>query len=740
MLDARSDFQRYKAASRTFRNIFTTPQGPFTRRPGTKYISSTKDSTYAARLITFEYSTSDFYVIEVGNLYMRFYRNGAQILSGASAYEIVTPFTTADLPYIQYSQSDNVMYLVDGSHWPQKLTRVMHDNWTIDDANIINGPFMKENTEDITITPSAITGAITLAASAAVFNPSHEDCLFEINQPRGTPVLSGSLGSNANSSSSEYFTGGYGFTTAGTWDATVTLERSEDSGSTWNPALAPLSSANFDNPSEEEETGAIYRIKMTNWVSGTCTYKLIIADPLNHGVVRITHVSDSQNATATVIASLVDTVATRRWREGYWSDYRGYPQTVEFHQQRLIFACSDNYPQTIWFGRADPDNYESFFEGTYDNSAFTVALEGQNPIHWILSQDYLVIGTSNSVGKYGEQGKPITPTSPKYSIQTRIGSTALRAVYAEESILYAERGGKKIREFTYVAPEDRVLLSESDLTVLSEDILREGGGVEDMLFQNRPNPLLWCILNDGTIAVLTYQKKQEVIAWATLDSTGGEFQYFTKVPSEDEDEIWAVVKRNVDGSDVYYIEQFQPINWGSDDDDCWFVDSGLSYDGALANVFSGLDHLEGKTVSVYADGIVCDNVVVDSGSVTINNAASKAIIGLPITWEYESMPLVAHPMDKDMSKKIMAIDFDFYKTGYCKYGNGEHDTELKEINFFPTSPTLSAQELYTSEYSVFRVAYPYGSMGKQTIYLTGDKPLPITVRSITPVYEVTPIG
>lgn len=508
LMEGRADFQKYSSSCRKMENVLVTTQGPAVKRPGTRFIAATK-ANGEVRLIPFEYSTSDTYILETGNGYFRFYRDGGQILDSGSPYEIVSPFGTDDLLNIQFAQTDNMMYMVDGAHHPQKLSRLGHTSWVIEDADFQTGPFLPENLTTTTITPSAKTGSITLAASGNIFQAGHVGSIWQINQKRASSILTAKLSSNKTSLQSVYFQGGFSFITTGTWDATVTLERSTNNGVTWAAALAPLNGANFDNPAETEEDGAIYRVVMSDYVSGTCDFTLTITDQMNKGVVKITAVASAVSATATVLAALSSTTATTQWREGYWSDYRGWPKTVGFHQQRIVFGGSNSFPQTVWFGKADPDDYLNFTEGTLDTAAFTIALPGQNQIQWLLSQDYLFIGTAGSAGKYGEQGKAITPTSPNYTEQVKSGSSNIRAVAAGDSILYVERGGRKVRELAYSLQADKY--QAPDLTILAEDITESG--IRDIAFQSRPDPMKWCVLNDGTVAVLTYQREQEVIAW-----------------------------------------------------------------------------------------------------------------------------------------------------------------------------------------------------------------------------------
>ncbi len=703
--------------------------------------------TLAQRLIPFEHSTDDAYVISIGDKFMRFFRNGgliftqSPITSAEYPYLIATDFNTTEIWTIQYTQTDNSMYLVDGTDPPQVLTRADHDDWTIADVNFEDGPFLPENEDtDISITPSAITGSITLESNgsdtfSATSGASHVGSLWQINQRRANSVLQGELHGNGSSDeNSTWFKGDYSFRTQGTWDAVITLERSTDDGDNWTSALVPLTNTNFDNPEETEEDGAIYRVTMSGISSGHAHYTFTITDEYNHGIVRITAVTDANTATGTVLTRLVDTNSTNKWAEGYWSDFRGWPLTVVFHQQRLIYAGSKSYPQTIWFGTADPDSYTDFTEGADDTDAFTIALQGQNPIRWLLSDEYLLIGTSGSCGRYGDEGQAITPTSPNYREQTRHGSAIIGAVLAGDAVLYVERGERKVREFSYNLQYDKFL--SPDLNILSSEIISDD--IKDIAFQLRPDPTLWCILDDGNIATLTYQRDQSVVAW-TKQITDGDFESVAVISGRsgtNEDQVWVLVKRTIDDTDYRYIEQFQPRNWGSDINDCWFVDSGITYTGTATTAFSGADHLEGETVSVYADTLIESTEVVASGNVTIDNAASRVLMGMPFTSKLETLPLAIDPQDKTYNKTISRLSFDLYNTGYLQFGNGANAT-LTNINFensLIADANATAQGLYTSIVSFKDCTWQYGSMKKQTIYLESAQPMPLTVRSITPVF------
>ncbi len=659
-------------------------------------------------------------------------------------FEIATPYLTADLFELNVTKNDDVMYIAHPDYKPKQLSSTGPSLWTLEDVDFQTGPFLPENDTSTTIASDGTTGTVTLTASKSIFKKaegaSHIGSIWQFNQVGGSPTITDTFTGNGISIATKSFVGGYSFTTTdSSWQGTITLQRSTNDGISWRPALEPLTDTNFDNPSETEEDGAMYRVVASNFVAGTLTYKLTVHDETNRGVVRITGVESGTSATAIVLNDLVSTSATVQWREGYWSDFRGWPKTVTVHQQRLVFGGSVSFPQTIWWGRQDPDEYENFLEGTLDTSAFTVELEGQNPVRWLLSQDYMLIGTSGTIGKWGDQGEAVTPRSPNYQEQTRHGSAAIQAGLGGDSVLYIERGSRKVRQFSFDLQVDKYL--SPDLTILSPEITESG--IVEIAFQLRPDPILWCVLGNGNMATLTYQRDQSIAAW-TKQITDGDFTSVAVIPGQvgtNEDEVWVIAEREINSSTVFYVEQFQPQEWGSDPNDAWFVDSGITYSGVATDTFTGADHLEAETVSIYADRLIESPEVVANGGFTIDNAASRVLVGMAYTSKLETLPLVIDPQDRAANKKVRKVSFDVYKTGAFKYGNGASSTLTNVIfgNNLDLDNNATAQDLdvtpATSIEKPLSVAWNYGSMKKQTIYVESDEPMPLTIRAITTDYK-----
>jgi len=170
-LDGRNDLAKYSAGCATVENMVIYPHGAAARRPGTQYVSSVKTPANKTRLIPFEFSTTQTYILELGNQYIRFYKDNGQILSGGSPYEISSPYLTAEIFDIKFAQSADVMYVTHPNHKTRKLSRTGHTSWTLTEVDFVNGPYLDTNSSTTTITASAHTVGTgrTFTASTSTF-------------------------------------------------------------------------------------------------------------------------------------------------------------------------------------------------------------------------------------------------------------------------------------------------------------------------------------------------------------------------------------------------------------------------------------------------------------------------------------------------------------------------------------------------------------------------------------------
>jgi len=169
LLEGRVGLAKYKDAVSKLENFYCFPHGPVDKRPGTRFIKAVKTESAKTRLVPFVFSTIQAYVLEFGNNYIRFYKEEGQILSGVSAYELATTYTTAQIFDLRFTQSADVLYICHGSHAPKKLSRTGHTSWTLTAYDYGDGPYLDENATATTITPSAVTGSVTLTASSGIF-------------------------------------------------------------------------------------------------------------------------------------------------------------------------------------------------------------------------------------------------------------------------------------------------------------------------------------------------------------------------------------------------------------------------------------------------------------------------------------------------------------------------------------------------------------------------------------------
>ena len=323
------------------------------------------------------------------------------------------------------------------------------------------------------------------------------------------------------------------------------------------------------------------------------------------------------------------------WRLGAWSTTTGWPAIVAFHKQRLFFAKTSTQPQTFWgtvtgdyenMAPTDPDG------AVLDDSSivYTLASNRVSPIMWLDTGPVMLIGAMG--GEW--QVKPasitegLTPKNIEAIEHTSFGSTqTARPMRIGVGTLFTQRGGKKIRELTYSFEIDALLAK--DVSILSEHLL--GRKVVTCAYQKEPVIVAWFCMSDGTLLGLTYEKDNEVFAWHQHAVGGDGFiESIAVVPSTDgdNDNLYMIVKRTINGSTKRYVERVE-VEFSGTLEDMFFVECGLTYSGAAATTISGLSHLEGQTVDVVADGVYIGTKVVSSGSFTLSTAASKVHAGIP---------------------------------------------------------------------------------------------------------------
>jgi hypothetical protein len=516
-IDARSDISKYRSGCRILENMIPRIYGPAERRPGTKYIETLDN---VGRVVPFIYSNTIAYIVVFEQFKLQFYYNGGRVLDAlGQPYYIDTDYLGSDIAQIQYKQSNDVMWLVHPSYPPRKLTRTSATEFALTDITFTDGPFKKRNdlAEDdgVTMTPSVTTGTGTLTASSATFAVGHVGALFSVTHPRVNIKVGGSASGTGVIDTTLLVEGDYSFDTHGRWSATVELQRSIDDGSTWESVgswTSVSSDRNVQFSGTEHDAGVLYRINVTAYSGGTISAYLRVNSSTQTGICRVTGYSSETLVTITVLKDFASATADTRWAEGCWSQYRGYPVSVTFFESRCLYAGTPHQPQTVWLSRTD--DFENFTICIKDDASFslTMSSDTRNAIQWISALEAIIVGTTGGEWRIRSTAydEALTPTNFSFKQQTSHGSTDLQALPVHDSILFADRVARKVREATYNGDKDKYVAP--DLTALAEHIT--DSGITSMAFQKNPDPILWCTLTDGTLISCTYERDQNVVAWA----------------------------------------------------------------------------------------------------------------------------------------------------------------------------------------------------------------------------------
>ncbi len=635
LLSGRTDLQKYYSGVRDCKNLVCLPQGPLTKRPGTKYIAATKTASLTIRVIPFEFSTDQAYIVEMGNEYMRFYANSAQIDTSS---EIATPYQTADLFEIQYIQSADTMYLVHNNYAPRVLTRTSSTSWTLTAVTFEHGPFMAENTTTTTITPSATTGTITLTASTSIFDANHVGAQWQVSHVDEANSVSGDF-TDANTSDELTIQKGrrYNWLTSGKWVGSLSLQRSYDDGDTWNDVKMHIMKAEVPNISYADTEGvapAVYRVNMSSFTSGTCTYDLTELSYTVDGVVTITDYNDVNMVTATVDDALGGTDAVTAWAEGSFSADNGYPGAVAFYDERLALAGTDEESQVVWMSQTnDWENFQTGFLAT-DSLRYEIASDKVNKIRWLSPQRALLIGTVGSEWKLSAASADASLGIDNFDAkrQSTYGSDSQMPLAVGNKVFFVPRQAKKIRQLSYEWAQDNYIAP--DVTLLSEHLTKSG--VKQIALQKTPYTILWVVNNDGDLLSLTFEEFEEVIGWS-VHTFDGDVESVAVIPGDGEDEVWLSVERVIDSNTVRYVEQMQTFDWG-DRRDAFFVDCGLSFDGGAAVTVSGITLADPAVVTTsgvhgFSDG---DNIrFSDITGMTDANDRVYSVGTLPTTSSFQ---------------------------------------------------------------------------------------------------------
>ncbi len=412
---------------------------------------------------------------------------------------------------------------------------------------------------------------------------------------------------------------------------------------------------------------------------------------------------------------LPDTNATIDWFEQAFSPIRGYPTTVAFHQDRLVIGGSRDLPNRLWFSKSgDLFNFD-LGQGLDDESIeFAILSDQVNAIRGIFSSRHLQIFTSGA--EWQVTGDPLTPVSVQIRRQTRIGSRIDRyipPINVDGATIYMARSGQEIHEFLFTDLEQAY--TSNDLALLSRSVI---GTPVDQDYDQK-NRLLFVVREDGKFASLTVFRAEQVSAWTQHETNGN-----VKSVSVVGDEVYFLIER----AGNYFIELLdRTLN----------LDSALAGEiGSPASVWSGLNHLEGETVSIVADGIVQPDQSVSAGAITLSAPATTVQIGLPYTHIIEPLPPnESGRVGSGRKLRLVQALFRLQDTAALRLdvGRGLNDVALRD---FDETPILDAPlPLISGDVNVRALGWQ--AQGTQALWrIEQSIPLPFTLLSVSSEIKV----
>lgn len=686
-LHERVDIPQYQTGLQECHNFLIKPQGGVYNRPGTRYINTVKTSAKKTRLIPFKYNATQQYVLEFGDLYIRVILNGAYVESSPGVpLEVVTTYTENELFGLQYSQVADVMTITHQSHAVAELSRISATSWTLANVDFgFNGALRPCGTARTAATAPTLTLKGALAAGTA---RNYKYVVTSIDL----------LGVESEESA------------AVDVDVDAVMNDTKGIQIEWSiPSTSTFSDIEYYN---------VYR----ETSEGNSVFGLVGTAKIDYGLGATTGKFIDYNVSP-------DTSITPPRDHRPFIDTSTFPAVCGFYQQRRLFANSVNLPQTFWTSQTGI--YKSLRASTplrdTDGITFTIASRQVDEIRHILDLEQLIIMTAGAIYPVSEgQDFVLTPSSISARARTYIGAATIRPEPVIDSIIYVTEKGNRLRDI--MNNKDLPGDGGVDLTLLAYHLFEKLSIVE-MTYAHEPYGILWCVMSDGGLNALTYDKQQQIWAWHH-HSTDGVVESITSVTEGDRDAVYMVVKRTINGSEARYIERLEKRE-DLTVEDSFFVDCGYTYAGASTTSITGLGHLEGKTVVVLADGVVVKNLTVASGAITLPRAATKVQIGLPYTSRIRTLPINQADEDSyDAYKNVARVITSFYRSR-----GGFAGPDLNNLNEIRPRFVEDGYGVITPKTYELPIAIDPDWNKNGDVYFVQEDPLPLAILGITPDFD-----
>ena len=808
-LFARLDFAKYASGLEECLNLVPLPEGGLIRRPATRFVAEVGDSTKKHRAMAFEASADQQHILELGELTMRFYfRQGQLFVADTDAVVTNGAFTSNINDWddistggagntISHDSTNGRLTLetsgsaADDIGWAeQDITTTDTDQQHVIKFRVVGDPGDKIEFQVGTATGLSDTFGPTeyqVGYHCVAFTPTTspfyvqfrnlgsnadkdvqiDDVSIIDNAPVeiDTPYLEEDLFEIMRSQSADVM---YMF-----HDITPTYKLERRGLASWSLVLVEWVDGPYLDLNTTSTTltpGATSGVAVTVTASSivginggqgflsTDVHRLVrIDNGAEWGFGIIVGVTSTTVVTVHVKKDFAATTGVTDWHLGSWSNTTGWPRTGGFFEQRLYAAATANQPQTLWasqtgdFENHKPDNDAGTVEDD-DALDFTLSADSISEIFWLSAgEDTLAIGTSGGEWVPSAEGIVITPLDITIRRQTTHGAADVAPLRVGQIVLFAQRAGRRIREFGFNFETDGYLAP--DMTRLAPHITRSG--IAEIAYQQEPDSLVWVVLNDGTLLSMTFRREEDVVGWArhqvggSFGSGGAVVESVATVigaadsgqvqDSDERNEVWVIVKRTINGSTKRYMEVLErDYDESHDQEDAYYADSIITYDDVATTTIAGLDHLEGEQVKIWGDGaILPEEPVCVNGCITLDTSVSVAQIGLAYTHRMKTLKVEGgNQAGTALGKKKRIYGLTLTLLNSQKISFGPSVTELEDKDFRNVSdPMDTAIPLFTGE----TFAEFDGDWDVDTrIVIQGDDPAPFTLLALSPEHNVQP--
>ena len=501
-LDGRTDLSKYFNGVKTLENMVVHPHGAATRRPGTKFVHEVKTSSIQTRLIPFEFSTTQTYILELGNTYIRFFKDKGIITESDKTITAATKANPAVVTSSSHGYSDGdfvIISSVAGMVQVNGRTFKVANKTThtfelqdVDGNNINSSDYQTYTSGGVANRIYQITSPYATADIPTIKFAQSADTMYLVHPSYAIRKLTRSGHTSWTLTTPTLTTSG---------DKTVSAVTRANPGVVTTSTTHGYTAGDFVTFTSiggmTELNGGGFKV---GTVGSTTTFNLQDSDGASLNTSGYTAFSAGGSDTVNKLTDPVLNITT---------DY--YPSSVTFFEQRLVFAGSNNNPQTLWFSIGG--SLENFTTGVNDTDAmvYTIASNKVNAIRYLSAQRSMIVGTVGGEFVVSASGttSPITPTNVQIQKQSSHGSANVDAVQIANVTMFLQRAKRKLRELSYNLNIDQY--QAQDMTLLAEHVTE--GGVTEMAYQQEPDSVLWCVRSDGYLLGFTYARAEEVVGW-----------------------------------------------------------------------------------------------------------------------------------------------------------------------------------------------------------------------------------